>query len=242
MVLCICMNIIDGGTLLFHHISYNTTEEHNMDVRLIHPFTMMVAGPTSCGKTHWTKNLLLSSKDLLTPEPESIVWFYGEYQQTYADLQTKLPNVTFVEGIPSSLDEYLLPNRPNLFVIDDLMAESGSNGAVAKLFTRGSHHKNLSVIYIVQNLFHKGRENRDISLNCHYLVLFKNPRDASQITTLAKQMYPGSVKFLQEAYRDATSAAHGYLFIDLKTNTPEQYRVRTQIMPGNTQYVYVRKI
>ena len=212
-----------------------------MDTRLKHPFTMMVAGPTSCGKTQWTKKLLLSSEKLIIPQPENIVWFYGEYQKTYTELQAILPNISFVEGMPSSLDEYLVLNKPNLFVIDDLMAESGNSGAVAKLFTRGSHHKNLSVIYIVQNLFHKGRENRDISLNCHYLIIFKNPRDASQITTLAEQMYPGSVKFLQESYRDATAMPHGYLFLDLKSDTPEQYRVRTNIMPGNTQYAYVRK-
>ena len=41
----------------------------------------------------------------------------------------------------------------------------------------GSHHRNLSVIYTVQNLFHQGKGNRSKSLNSHYLVLYKNPRD-----------------------------------------------------------------
>ena len=45
---------------------------------------------------------------------------------------------------------------------------------------------------------------RTISLNAHYLILFKNPRDASQINHLAKQMYPTKSKFMVEAYRDAT--------------------------------------
>ena len=78
-------------------------------------------------------------------------------------------------------------------------------------------------------------------LNAHYLVIFKNPRDASQITHLAKQMYPGHVQFLQEVFRDATSEAYGYLFIDLKQETPEHLRLRTKIMPNETQYVYMRK-
>ena len=46
---------------------------------------------------------------------------------------------------------------------------------------------------------------RTISLNSQYIVVFKNPRDVSQMTTLAKQMYPGRVKFVQEAFADATS-------------------------------------
>ena len=42
------------------------------------------------------------------------------------------------------------------------------------------------VIYIVQNLFHHGKGRRSVSLNSHYLVLFKNSQDKLQILTLAK--------------------------------------------------------
>ena len=50
-----------------------------------------------------------------------------------------------------------------------------------KPFSRGSHHRNLSVIYIVLNLFYQEKDSRSISLNSHYLILFKNPRDKLQI-------------------------------------------------------------
>jgi len=36
------------------------------------------------------------------------------------------------------------------------------------------------------------------------LVVFKNPRDASQITHLAKQMYPGKLKYVQESAKYAS--------------------------------------
>ena len=39
-----------------------------------------------------------------------------------------------------------------------------------------------------------------MSLNCHYLILFKFPRDSSQISHLAKQMFPGDVKYMQEYF------------------------------------------
>ena len=130
----------------------------------------------------------------------------------------------------------------NLVVIDDLMSESGNNAKVTDLFTKGSHHRNLSVILILQNLFYKGKEMRTISLNAHYMVLFKNPRDASQISHLARQMYPSKPKYMMEAYRDATSAPYGYLFVDLKPDTPENMRLRTNIFPGEYQVVYVAKV
>ena len=62
-----------------------------------------------------------------------------------------------------------------------------------------------------------------------------------QITHLAKQMYPGHVRYLQEVFADATSETYGYLFIDLKQETPEHLRLHTRIMPNETQYVYMRK-
>ena len=134
------------------------------------------------------------------------------------------------------LRDELLKNR-----LDDLMQECGKDPQITKLFTQGSHHRNLSVIYIVQNLFHQSKESRTISLNCHYIVLFKNPRDRSQIVHLAKQMYPGQTKFMVEAYADATSLPHSYLFIDLKPHCPEEHRLRSCIFPGETSYAYVPK-
>ena len=52
-------------------------------------------------------------------------------------------------------------------------------------------------------------------------------------------MYPGRVKFFQEAYDDATKLKWGYLFIDLKPDTPDELRLRTNIFPGERPVVYV---
>ena len=75
----------------------------------------------------------------------------------------------------------------------------------------------------------------------YYIVVFKNPRDASQIATLARQMYPGKSQFLIDAFVDATAKPFGYLLIDLKPDTEEKYRVRTGIFPGELQFVYLPK-
>ena len=58
------------------------------------------------------------------------------------------------------------------------------------------------------------------------MVLFENPRDNTQVVNLAKQMYPGSVKYMQEAFREATSVPHGYLFVYLKQSTSEHLRLK----------------
>jgi len=211
-----------------------------MDTRLVHPFTSIVAGPTGCGKTTFVVSLLRHSHTLVNSPPEKITWCYGEWQPLYSTLSAIHPNLECVEGLPdlSSFD----PNNRNLVVIDDLMSETDER--VTKLFTKKSHHCNTSVIYLVQNVFPKGKESRTISLNAQYMVLFKNPRDNTQVVNLAKQMFPGRVKYMQEAFRDATSVPHGYLFVDLKQSTPEHLRLRSNIIPdsGTYQCAYIPKI
>jgi hypothetical protein len=118
------------------------------------------------------------------------------------------------------------------------MSSIGNSKTLSRLFTEGSHHRNLSIIYIVQNLFDKGRSHRTVSLNAQYFVLFKNPRDKSQIDTIARQMYPGKVKFLRDAFQDATKQPFSYLIIDMHPETSEGERVLTQIFAGETTSVY----
>ena len=96
---------------------------------------------------------------------------------------------------------------------------------VANLFTKISHHRAVSVIYITQNVFHKGKQSRTISLNAHYMTLFKSPRDAGQIGVLGRQLYPENSKFLVAAFKDATSTSHSYLLLDLRPETQEGFRV-----------------
>ena len=104
-----------------------------------------------------------------------------------------IPHIEFVKGIHTTLeqDSYFDVNKRNLIVFDDQTIDASKDKRIVNLVTRGSHHRNLRVIYIVQNLFHQGKGSRSISLNSHYLVLFKNPRDKLQILTLQSKCIAG---------------------------------------------------
>jgi len=72
-------------------------------------------------------------------------------------------------------DSYLDPTVRNMIVLDDLMSTAAKDPRITDLFTEGSHHRNLSVVVLNQNLyFSKDPTQRR---NCHYLFLFKNPVD-----------------------------------------------------------------
>ena len=205
-------------------------------VYLHHPFTMLVAGPTGSGKTYWIKQLINQVDKYCSPPPKRITYFYGEYQPIFSLMK----NVNFIKGLPENFISKFEGNQPEWIIIDDLMYESTNSKVISELFTKGSHHRNLSVILLVQNFFARGKESRNISLNAQYLVLFKNPRDHSVITNIAKQMIPGRSRKLLDIYEDATKRPFSYLFIDLKPQTPIEVRFLTNVVdeePYITAYI-----
>ena len=140
--------------------------------------------------------------------------------------------VFMIKGLP---DDFKTP--PNsLLIIDDLQGLVAD--VVSAWFTKNSHHFQTSVIYLVQNLFGKDAYHRTISLNSNYIVVFRNPRDKSQIMHLAKQAFPGNSHIMVSAYLDATKQPHGYLLADFKQTTSDLYRLRNSVFPHNTS-VYV---
>ena len=157
--------------------------------------------------------------------PERIVWCYSQWQPAYVEMLFTIPNIVFVKGIPPTLEQgsYFHVKKRNL---NDQMIDAGKDQRIINLFTRGSHHRNLSVIYTVQDLFHQGKGRRSVSLNSHYLVLFKNPRDKLH----------GRIDFLLKQYEGAVRRPFGHLLKDLKTTTQDDCRLRTHVLPGEKRF------
>ena len=110
------------------------------------------------------------------------------------------------------------------------MQSASGNQLVENLFTNGTH-LNLSVVFINQNLFYTGKKCSTISLNSTNSVVFKNPRNQSQICHLACQMFPSKPRFLQAAYEEETKDPYRYLLLDFHPKSPEFARVSGNIFP-----------
>jgi hypothetical protein len=200
-----------------------------MALEFKHPFTSIIAGPSSCGKTTFLLQFIKYSSQVVIPPPKRILWCYGTYQAAFDDIS----NVEFHDGIP----EIKFLQKRDLLILDDLMHEADDR--VSKIFTKYSHHNDVSVMFLTQNIFQKGA--RTMTLNSHYLILFKNPRDASQIAFLARQMFPSKSKFMIAAFEDATRKPYTYLAVDLRADTPDEHRLRSGIFPDEDNYVYIPK-
>ena len=123
-------------------------------------------------------------------------------------MRATFSHVKFVEGWRESIYASIRPEDRNLLILDDQMDEAGDSKTLSKLFTKGSHHRNLTVIYLVQNVFNQSKSQRTVSLNSHYNVVFLNRRDASQFRTLAYQMCSDNARWLLDAFKCSTHKSH----------------------------------
>ena len=203
--------------------------DHDRFMQWVHPFTSVISGPTGGGKSVFVRRFVHNIKHMMTPKPDRILWCYGEYHIIYGIVDS----VDFQQGFPD-FDTHD-PRDKQLIILDDLMDETDQR--VASMFMEKSHHRNISVIYIGHNLFHRGKHHRAISCNAHHMVVFKNTRDVSQIMALAHQMYPHRTKYFLEVYTAAT-AQTPRLHADRYETTPDILRLRTFIFPGEEQIAY----
>ena len=191
-----------------------------------HPFSMLVAGPSGAGKTHLIKRILES--DIISPQPKKVIWCYAEYQPLYDELKAAGLVDEFVEGL--DFESHVDGITPTLLVIDDLQDETSSDNTVANLFKRGCHHRNLSVMFIVQNLYFQGKKSMDIRRNSLYVVVFKNPQDKLQIQRFAQTAFPGKVAYIMSLYE--ALGPHEYLLFDFTQGANDDIRIRTGITKG----------
>lgn len=138
----------------------------------------------------------------------------------------------FIEGIPeeSQLKEIFEKYKRYggvLAIFDDLM--DSINETILNCFTVFSHHLKASIFLLVQSLFLENKIYRVCSLNSHYIVLMKNIRDTSSVTYLARQMSPYHTKYITEAYAQATKNPYSYLLFDLRQETNDIVRLRSNI-------------
>ena len=98
------------------------------------------------------------------------------------------------------------------------MEEGGNDKRVSDLFTKHSHHQNVMVIYLCQDMFPPSKFAKSISRNAHYIAGFKNPRDQLGTRNLLLQSFPTRWQEVQHTFRKVTERPFGYMVLDLHPN------------------------
>lgn len=192
------------------------------------PCSILVVGPSSCGKTVFVEQLLKERSALFDGTSATVCYCYGAWQPKFQSM--KKQGIRFFHGIPEpdSIPRWF--KSGGLLILDDLMDEGGNDKTVLDLFTKYSHHNNVTVVYLCQDMFPPGKYAKTISRNAHYVVAFKNPRDQLGVRNLALQAFPSEWEEVLKVYRDATNRPYGYLIFDLHPNSNDNYRLVANIL------------
>lgn len=211
-----------------------------IDLRFKNYFTCMLAGSSNSGKTTFVFNFLKNLNQLYTKAPTDVYYFYKEWQELYAENRHLVTEFIQDSASLAFLREKAETTSNITVIIDDQFLDA--NVETAQIFTKGSHHLKVNVIFIVQNLFWKNPHARTISLNSTYMVLFRNPRDKSIISHFAKQFDPTNAKMIKKIYAEATADPYSYLIFDLHQATSDKYRMYSNIFgeSGKPPIMYIR--
>ena len=196
------------------------------DVRLKENFKLFISGPSRCGKTFFVADLLQNIQTFAKQPPSLVVYIYKVWQTKF-DEMTNVVHI-FLEdqkNIVDKIKEYAT-GAPILIVFDD-MINSSSLSELAPLFTVDARHMNMSLVFLTQRMFVNDEYFRQISQNCDYFIIFKNPRNSSEIRTLAQQITPGSLHLIN-MYIEATKEPFSYLFINLTQECPPEIKYLSQ--------------
>jgi hypothetical protein len=203
------------------------------DLRLKTPFRYIATGPSQAGKTTHIFNVLKDRHELFDVPTDNVIYYYNEWQDIFNMFNAEgivkrwLNHLPTEEEVASICAPYK-DSGGSVIVVDDFMLQLDK--FMAKLFTVFSHHYRISVFLLTQNLFVQTPIYRTISLNTTYITCFRNPRDMSQINSLAKQIAPGKPQYIVASYREATRAPHSYMFFDFHQRTEDLIKVRSRIL------------
>ena len=181
------------------------------DLRLKENFKLFVSGPSQSRKTVFVKELIKNLDIFAKAPPKIITLIYKVDQPIYHEM-----GVDFLVQDGPNLKQHLLQiaqGSSMLCIFDDLI-NSTSLSELGDLFVVDGRHLNLSLVFISQRIFVNSEEFRQISQNCDYFCLFRNPRNAQEIRTLATQMTPGKLE-LVKYFGEATQDPFSYLWINL---------------------------
>ena len=134
------------------------------------PSSILVVDPSGWGKTCFTESLLLDHlEELFVNPPPTIHYCYGAWQDEFRTM--KEAGVQFHEGVPTTFHLQKWFPKGGLLVLDDLTAEGGQDKEILDLFTKHSHHQNIIVLYVCQDMFPPGKCAKCISKNARYVIV-----------------------------------------------------------------------
>ena len=208
------------------------------DFKLRHPFRLIIAGPTQCGKSHLLFNILDNLTECVNAKFQKIIFIYGVYQPIY----DSYPNIHFTDDLDVLKTR---PGVPTLLILDDVMNLIKDSTELETIFTRG-RHEGFSIILLMQSLFYQGNVLKTIRNNTSYYAIFEHLQDTLRIANFAAQLEPKNSEYFKACYEDMRKTPYNYVFTDLHAEStlrgpPYFIKYRSRIHQSEGQILYLDK-
>ena len=192
------------------------------------PSSVMIAGPSGSGKTQLVNDLLTEQR-VFQRTPTEIVYCYGVWQPRFNRMKKK--GVRFHQGIPtpSQLGTWFRGQEGVSWSWTISWKKGGNDKRVLDIFTKDSHHRNITVFYLTQDLFSPGKFAKTINRNAHYVIAFKNPHKRRGMRNLVLQAFPDKWQGVMHVFQLCTQQPFGYLMLDLNIASDDRFRLWTHL-------------
>ena len=165
-------------------------------------------------------NLLKEVHRTVDREVDSVLLCYKCHQKVYSDLKKSMPNLILFEGVPNEdqLNQWMNAYDCKIMIFDDQL------GTIEKREYREyytdlvrvyAHHKNLSVWFLVQNLYTAKTDTlRVITNQTFYTFLFTMPRGMTSLAILGKQILRGGNETFFKIYQKVSREPYSPLIVN----------------------------
>lgn len=210
--------------------------------KIICPSRMLVAGPTTSGKSWFMAKMVEHRSTIYDVSFDRIIYFSphclsGGQDDYIANLRKFFPNLELCADLPSvDALNIFADNTHKLFLIDDFMESYNNSKDAFRLLTIDSHHRKITVIVTTHNVFGASKYQKTFSRNYSEMVLLANRGDKLSLRTLGSQMFPDSPRILLRAMswvEENSIEKPKYILLDVSpvTTLPSSMIVRTNIFP-----------
>jgi len=110
---------------------------------------------------------------------------------------------------------------------------------IFEMFIRKSHHQNLGVFVLLQQIFNNSL--RLATINATYSFIFPCETDKNVLEYLNQRLFPKCKNFLREAMEDCKNMKWSFLLIDCSPSQHSNFRTRNFILRGKDSKVYILK-
>lgn len=164
--------------------------------------------------------------------------YYECDQPVYQDIEKSTDNLILHKGLSDfELSEDF--EDSSCIILDDLQTRLSRKEALVwleRLFSIFSHHKNLTIFLVFQNLFgSQGSSFNFVLRNCSYIVLFNSPQISSTLIQLQKSIFPYLPQLLIRAAKEFFDRKYRYFIIDSTTST--RYCLKSGVLENEEPFI-----